>query len=144
MARWQPFHKSHPTRWLPRALSLALSLSLFLSLSGQGNPKNNTVIPSATDVWTLNAAGTVVSHTSAYILSEPRKKLASAAHGNYIAFATGYSDAGNAKNTGCVCPPRRAARVARVCAGRQSVVYRATRQHSQPPAIDGSHSAAAA
>lgn len=34
-----------------------------------------------------------------YVLSEPRKKLASAAQGHWIAFATGYSDAGKAKNT---------------------------------------------
>jgi len=99
---------SQPSQWRPelkKALNHEFTSCAGVGFTvacagGQGEPKNNTVIPAATDVWTLDVAGNVVSHTSAHVLSEPRKKLASAAQGNYIGFATGYSDAGNAKNTG--------------------------------------------
>jgi hypothetical protein len=66
--------------------------STIVCAGGQGHNKSDTVVPFATDVWTLAADGTVASHASGHKLSSPRKKLSAAASAGVIGFGMGYDD----------------------------------------------------
>ena len=64
---------------------------------GNGDSKHDESFSFATDVFVLNADGSLASHNTSHALSVGRKKLSAAAQGDVVGFAMGFSDV-NATN----------------------------------------------